>query len=64
MQPVRRLLGLAAIAAGAWWLFGRRGRGGGERVAVGYADGSAVTLEEGAPQLERMLEIARAALAR
>lgn len=61
---MRRLLGLGAIAAGTWWLLGRRKRGGGERVAVGYADGSAVTLEEGVPERERMLEIARAALAR
>jgi hypothetical protein len=33
-----------------------------ERVTVGYEDGSSVTVEAGAPEADRLLEIARTAV--
>lgn len=56
---IRRLLFLVALAGAAWWLLSRRGGGRQPEVVVGYADGSAVTLEEGSPEAERLLGIAR-----
>jgi len=56
---VRRLLILALLGAAAWWLVRRR-RSTGEDVGatIGYADGSAVTFERGAQELDRFLDIA------
>lgn len=53
---------LAGAAAGAaLWL--RREGGPGERVELYYADGSMVSLASGSPQGEKLLPIARRALA-
>jgi hypothetical protein len=58
---MRRLFLLAVLAAVAWWFVERR-RGGGEVSAtIGYADGSAVTLDAGSPGLDRLLRIASGA---
>ena len=55
---MRRLFLLAVLAAVAWWFIERR-RGGEEVSAtIGYADGSAVTLDAGSPELDRLLRIA------
>ena len=59
---MRRLLFLGALAGGVWWLLGRRRTVTAERAAVGYDDGSSLMLEAGAPELERLLRIARGAL--
>lgn len=56
---IRRLLFLAALAGAVWWLLSRRESSREPGVVVGYGDGSAVTLEEGSPERERMLGIAR-----
>ncbi len=56
---IRRLLLLAALAGAAWWLLSRRESGREVGALVGYGDGSSVALEEGSPELERMLGIAR-----
>lgn len=57
---MRRLGLLAALAGFAWWLL-RRKRGPEESATIGYADGSAITLEHGAPELDRLLAIGREA---
>ena len=59
---MRRLLVLAALAAGVWWVLSRRATVAADRATVGYDDGSSVTLEAGAPELERLLRIARGAI--
>lgn len=56
---IRKLVFLATLAGAAWWLLSRRRSGREPGVVVGYADGSAVTLEEGSPESERLLGIAR-----
>lgn len=56
---IRRLLFLAALAGALWWLLSRRKSNREPGVVVGYADGSAVTLEDGSPEREHMLGIAR-----
>ena len=56
---IRRLLFLAALAGAVWWLLTRRESGREAGAVVGYGDGSSVALEEGSPELERMLGIAR-----
>ena len=56
---MRRLVVLGIILGGlAWWLSGRRARGGGSSATIGFADGSAITLEAGSPALDRLLLIA------
>ena len=55
---MRRLLTLAAIAAAVWWLLGRRSSASSNCATIGYADGSSVTLEDGSPELERLIQIA------
>jgi len=60
---MRRLLWLAVIGGLAWWFLGRRQDEPEETVTIGYADGSAVTLEAGAPELDRLLQIAAEARA-
>ena len=60
----RRVLVVAAAVAGtAAVLVRRRGRHH-ERVTVGYEDGSSITLEAGSPDGDRLLALARPALAR
>ena len=51
------------LVLGGWLLYvvRRRDRRR-ERVHLHYDDGSTVTLERGAPEAERLLELARAAL--
>lgn len=57
---LRRLVVLAAVAGPALALWARRRRGSAvERVTLGYADGSAVTLSTGSPGAERLLALAR-----
>ena len=56
---MRRLLVVAGLAGLAWWLLGRGRDGAADRATVGYADGSSVTLEQGAPELERLQQAAR-----
>lgn len=58
---MRRLLVLLALG-GLVWAAATRRRPGVTAVTVGYEDGSALTLEEGAPQLEPVLQAAREAL--
>lgn len=58
---MRRLLGLAGLLAAGWWLL-RRGREAAPRAVVGYVDGSSITLEDGSPELERLVTAARKAL--
>ena len=59
---MRKLLLLVVLAGAVRWALGRRRTSPLERVAVGYADGSALELASGAPELDRMLLIARGAL--
>lgn len=56
---LRRLVALAAVAgpALALWVRHRRGAAA-ERVTLGYADGSALTLAAGSPGAERLLALA------
>ena len=58
---VLKLLFLAALACVALWLMRRRGERP-ARAGVGYDDGSSITLEEGSPELERLVAVARRAL--
>lgn len=57
---IRRLLVLAGLAVVARRLLRRRASV--ERVSIGFADGSSVTLEPGAPGLDTLLAAARGAL--
>ncbi len=59
---MRRLVALLALAGAAWWLL-RRSRDRQETATIGYADGSSITLEPGAPELEPLLAIGREAVA-
>jgi len=62
---MRRFLSLAAIAAAAWWLIGRRrSDANSATVTIGYADGSSVTLEPGSPELDRLAQVAAEAAPR
>jgi hypothetical protein len=59
---MRKLVALGGLAAIVWWL---RGRHAGEvrtRATLGYDDGSSLTLDTGAPELDNLLRIARGAL--
>jgi hypothetical protein len=55
---VRKLLSLAVIGGLAWWFLSRRRTDVGRHVTIGYVDGSSVTLEEGSPELEKLVQIA------
>jgi len=57
-MPMRKLFSLALVGGLAWWFFGRRRETGRCTATIGYADGSSVTLEEGSPELDRLLQIA------
>jgi hypothetical protein len=59
---MRRLLALLVFVGGPLLYLGRRRVPHGERVHLYYDDGSMVTLERSAPEAERLLALARAAL--
>lgn len=63
-MAMRRLLSLALVGGLAWWFFGRRRETGRGSATIGYTDGSSVTLEEGSPELDRLLQVAAEATAR
>ncbi|HEU0336191.1 MAG TPA: hypothetical protein VFR43_06525 [Gaiellaceae bacterium] len=60
---MRRLLLLLALGALVWLVLSRR-RAGAPQATVGYEDGSALTLEDGAPGLEPLVRAASGAVAR
>lgn len=59
---MRKLLALAVIGGIVYWFLNRGASGDGQSATIGYADGSAVTLEPGAPELDRLVQIASEAL--
>jgi len=59
---MRRLLALLLIVVGPLLYLARRRTTPRERVHLYYDDGSMVTLEPSAPEAERLLALARAAL--
>lgn len=59
---MRKLLTLAVIGGIVYWFLNRGGPEDGQRATIGYADGSAVTLDPGAPELDRLVQIASEAL--
>jgi hypothetical protein len=59
---MRKLLALAVIGGIVYWFLNRGGSDGGQNATIGYADGSAVSLEQGTPELDRLVQIASAAL--
>lgn len=61
---MRRLLRLAVVAALAVWAWRRviRGRRSDERATVAFADGSALVLEPGSADFDRLSATARAVL--
>jgi len=59
---MRKLLALAVIGGIVYWFLNRGAPGDGQNVTIGYVDGSAVTLEQGAPELDRLVQIASEAL--
>ncbi len=61
---MRRLLTLAGLAGLVWWLVRRDGSHAGGWATVGYADGSSLTLETGAPELDRLQLAAREVIGR
>ena len=58
---MRKLLALAVIGGIVYWFLNRSGSDG-QNAAIGYADGSAVSLEQGTPELDRLAQIASEAL--
>jgi hypothetical protein len=59
---MRKVLALISVVGGALLYFTRRRRSTSERVHLYYDDGSMVTLERSAPEADRLLALARAAL--
>ncbi len=59
---MRKLLALAVIGGIVYWFLNRGASGDGQSATIGYADGSAVTLEQGSPELDRLVQIASDAL--
>ena len=59
---MRKLLALLVLVGGALLYLSRRRGELRERVHLYYDDGSMVTLEPNAPEAERLLTLARAAL--
>ncbi len=59
---MRKLLGLAALGAIVYWFLNRGTAGDGPSATIGYGDGSAVTLDRGSPELDRIAQIAAEAL--
>ena len=62
VRRMRKLLALAVIGGIVYWFLNRGGSEDGQSATIGYADGSAVTLEQGAPELDRLVQIASEAL--
>jgi hypothetical protein len=60
---MRKLLWLAVIGGIVYGFLNRGSPDDGQTATIGYADGSAVTLEPGAPELDRLVQIASEALA-
>jgi hypothetical protein len=58
---MRKLLALAVIGGIVYW-FLNRSSDDRQSATIGYADGSAVSLEQGAPELDRLVLIASDAL--
>ena len=63
MRKLIRLTVLVGLAIWAWRRF-FASSGTADRAGVSYADGSAVVLEPGSPEFERLAAIARPALRR
>ena len=59
---MRKLLALFLVVGGPLLYLRRRRDGRQEQVSLYYADGSMVTLERGAPGVDRVLALARDAL--
>jgi hypothetical protein len=59
---MRRLVAFALLVVGPILYLARRREERGERVHVYYDDGSMVTLEQGAPEADRLLALARSAI--
>ena len=59
---MRKLLGLAVIGSIVYWFLNRGGSGAGQSATIGFLDGSAVTLDPGSPELDRLVQIASEAL--
>lgn len=59
---MRRLLALAFIGGVVYWFLNRDRADGRQSATIGYVDGSAVTLEAGSPELDRLVQIASEAL--
>ena len=59
---MRKLLALAVIAGIVYWFVHRGGADDAQSATIGYLDGSAVTLEPGSPELDRLVQIASEAL--
>jgi hypothetical protein len=58
---IGRLVVLALGAFAAWRFLARRSRPD-ERVTIGWEDGSSVSLDPGAPERDRLVEVAREAV--
>jgi hypothetical protein len=58
---MRKLVFLALVGLAAWWFLSRR-RSPTREATIGYEDGSALVLEEDAPELERLEAAAREAV--
>jgi hypothetical protein len=63
MGALRVLAGLALAGAAAAFLWGQRAAGSREHVDLYFADGSMVSFEPGSPEGDRLLPLARRALA-
>ena len=63
MRRIPAVLLLLAAAGGAAAVVSRARRDRRDCVSLHYADGSSLTLEEGAPSADRVLAVAREALA-
>jgi len=61
---MRRLLAVGAVAALGAHAFRRRAKGASATVVVGLDDGSAIALDRASPARDRLLTLARIALAR
>ena len=59
---MRKLLALAIIGGVVYWFLNRGASGDGQSATIGYTDGSAVTLDRGSPELDRLVQIASQAL--
>jgi hypothetical protein len=59
---MRKLLFLAIVGGIAYWFLNRGSSADAQTATIGYVDGSAVTLEAGAPELDRLAQIASEAL--